>query len=653
MTSPLQSFARRGTVLVASLATAALGLAVSPAVADPGGSGSISGTVAFADAAPMTDDVYATAYRFNSDDEVQGWEPAGGTVVGLDGDYDIPLADGAYRVEFRDIDGAYVSEYYDDARTLELAEDVDVSLDAPATGIDAILAEAGRITGEVTDDSSDPLADITVTAETASGERIATTSTNGGGGYELNGLPAGSYVLEFSDRENFEYVAEFYDDAATFEEADPVTVTAGGTSSGNHAELATGSTIDGTITGQAGAIEGAFVDIFKQVAGEWEYVAYEGSGALTDELGHYELSGLAAGDYRLEFWAPGHVAEFYENAATLEGAQSVGLAVADSETVDAYLDVTSSITGTMTTVAGEPAVGGQVTVWGGTEDESFYYGSALTDEDGNYVVEDLAAGSYVVEFDYDDGADYFFEFWDDAQSFVAATPVVVEADGVVTDQIDAVMDDKTVAQVQNLTLPTISGVPKVGSTLTADPGTWDQPGATFDYQWETYEEGQQHTDFLASGRTYVPTADIVGQQLWVTVVASVPGVEDGYASSELVGPVTGAPVVLPPVVAPPVVTTPLTKVDDTHKPQVTGAKKVGSTLKAKAASWVPAGAKVKYQWLVNGKVVKKATKAKLKLLAKFAGKKISVKVTATSPGSLPVSVVTKAGKVGKVGKGKR
>ncbi len=548
MTSPLQSFARRGTVLVASLATAALGLAVSPVSADVPGGSSISGTV--------------------------------------------------------------------------------------------------------TDDNGDPLERITVTAETAYGARSATAFTDVDGRYDLTGLPAGSYVLEFSDRENFEYVAEFYDDAATFEEATLVTAAGAAPFPAADAELATASRIDGTLTGQAGAIEGAFVDIFKQVGGEWEYLNYEGDGAFTDEGGHYELSGLAAGDYRLGFGAEGHAPEFHEDAATVEAAQTVGLAGnGDNETVDAYLDLTSSITGTMTDATGGPAVGGQVNVWGGTEDEGNYYGSALADEDGNYVVADLAAGSYVVEFDYDDGDDYFHEYWDDAASFVAATPVVVEADGAVTDEIDAAMDDKTVAQVQVVTLPSISGVPKVGSTLTADPGTWDQPGATFDYEWETYEEGQQHTDFLATGRTYVPTADIVGQQIWVTVIASAPGAEDGYASSEPVGPVAAAPVGMPPpVVTPPVVTTPLTKVDDAHKPQVTGAKKVGSTLKAKAASWVPAGAKVKYQWLVNGKVVKNATKAKLKLLAKFAGKKVSVKVTATSPGGLPVSVVTK---VGRVGKGRR
>ena len=109
-------------------------------------------------------------------------------------------------------------------------------------------------------------------------------------------------------------------------------------------------------------------------------------------------------------------------------------------------------------------------------------------------------------------------------------------------------------------------------------------------------------------------------------------------------PVVTPPVVTPPVVVPPVVVPP-TDVDEQHPPKVAGAKKVGSTLKAKAAAWVPDDAKVKYQWLVNGKVIKKATKAKLKLLEKFAGKKISVKVTATSPGSLPVSVTTKVGKV--------
>ncbi|WP_426245608.1 hypothetical protein [Nocardioides sp. LHG3406-4] len=391
---------------------------------------------------------------------------------------------------------------------------------------------------------------------------------------------------------------------------------------------------------------------------------------------------------------------------------------------------TGSISGTMTDVDLEPTDGQVLVFLDGAYESSVANTFAV---DGEYLLEDLDPGTYVVLFNDEDNTG-FQEYWDDADSTETAERVEITAEDPVVTGIDAVMDGEQVqdylnneveptitgtAQVgstltvnpgtwtpsdaditysyqwsndrgdipgatgQTYTLtaaddgewmqvavtasapgfddmtgyghldeivttlvvnavtdPTISGTPQVGSTLTANPGTWDQPGATFTYEWETYKEGQQHTDFLASGQTYVPTAAIVGQLVWVTVVASAPGVGDGYASSDSVGRVTAAPVVVPPAVA-----TPLTDVDNSHKPKVKGATKVGSTLKAKVSAWVPAGAKVTYKWLANGKPIKKAHKAKLKLIGKLKGKKVSVKVTATSAGSLPVTVVTKVGKI--------
>ncbi|WP_426245610.1 hypothetical protein [Nocardioides sp. LHG3406-4] len=112
----------------------------------------------------------------------------------------------------------------------------------------------------------------------------------------------------------------------------------------------------------------------------------------------------------------------------------------------------------------------------------------------------------------------------------------------------------------------------------------------------------------------------------------------------VVPPVVSPPVV-PPVVAPPVVTLPLTGVDNAHRPKVRGKTTVGATLKVNAASWIPRGAKVTYGWRANGKPIKKATKSKLKLTKNVKGKKISVRVVATSAGHLPVAVVISAGRV--------
>ena len=83
----------------------------------------------------------------------------------------------------------------------------------------------------------------------------------------------------------------------------------------------------------------------------------------------------------------------------------------------------------------------------------------------------------------------------------------------------------------------------------------------------------------------------------------------------------------------------------TGKAKVTGTPKVGKTLKA-----VPAkadGATVTYQWLANGKAIKKATKASLKLTKALKGKKVAVTVTYAKAGFLDVVQTSKAVKVKK------
>ena len=64
-----------------------------------------------------------------------------------------------------------------------------------------------------------------------------------------------------------------------------------------------------------------------------------------------------------------------------------------------------------------------------------------------------------------------------------------------------------------VTPPSVSGDAIVGSTLTADPGTWSDPAATFTYAWLRCPgdgSGSCTTIGGANGKTYVLTGDDVG-----------------------------------------------------------------------------------------------------------------------------------------------
>jgi hypothetical protein len=83
----------------------------------------------------------------------------------------------------------------------------------------------------------------------------------------------------------------------------------------------------------------------------------------------------------------------------------------------------------------------------------------------------------------------------------------------------------------------------------------------------------------------------------------------------------------------------------TAKPTIQGTAKVGAKLKGVTGKWGPGKVTFKYQWLVNGKAIKKATKKAYTVQAADAGKKISVKVTGSKKGYKTVKKTSAAEKI--------
>lgn len=78
---------------------------------------------------------------------------------------------------------------------------------------------------------------------------------------------------------------------------------------------------------------------------------------------------------------------------------------------------------------------------------------------------------------------------------------------------------------ENTTPPEISGSPRVGSPLTAAPGTWSGfPAPTFAYQWLACDAEGSNCEEVdgATGQTYIPSSAETGMSLRVLVTASNP-----------------------------------------------------------------------------------------------------------------------------------
>jgi hypothetical protein len=88
-------------------------------------------------------------------------------------------------------------------------------------------------------------------------------------------------------------------------------------------------------------------------------------------------------------------------------------------------------------------------------------------------------------------------------------------------QTAAVAAATSSAAPKNTAAPTISGTPKVGQTMTADPGSWSGNPTSFAYQWQRCDADVAACSNLvgATSKTYaVPIADL-GYRLRVVVTA--------------------------------------------------------------------------------------------------------------------------------------
>jgi hypothetical protein len=180
------------------------------------------------------------------------------------------------------------------------------------------------------------------------------------------------------------------------------------------------------------------------------------------------------------------------------------------------------------------------------------------------------------------------------------------------------------------TTPTISGKHQVGQPETCSEGSLSF-GVTPTYTW------------LANGKSLgagskVVVSNVVESKL--TVPASAyneqltcqASVHDGTGPSSAAETSSPVKVLLGAALK------------ATKKPTLSGPHQVGKTETVHAGTW-PKGAKFTYQWLLNGKVIKGATKSTFKPTKGDKGKKLSCRVTAQLTGFANGSATTSSVKV--------
>ena len=240
--------------------------------------------------------------------------------------YDIGnLLPGIYRVEFHDLAQRFAAAYYDNAGSLETADDVVVSAGSNAM-VSAVLHSGSRISGVVRNGSSNPLANIDVRLYRNSGgvwRWFRSVTTDGNGAYVVSLTQTGTYRVGFYDRSGV-YAPQFYNQVQDVESAADIAITKNSDVSNIDGTLTTAGAISGHVSAAGGAGLAGIQVMAYRVQGN----GYEWIGQInTDATGNYRVGGLGSDSYRLYFFDPSgaYAYAYYGDAATLAGASDVAV----------------------------------------------------------------------------------------------------------------------------------------------------------------------------------------------------------------------------------------------------------------------------------------------------------------------------------------
>ena len=195
--------------------------------------------------------------------------------------------------------------------------------------------------------------------------------------------------------------------------------------------------------------------------------------------------------------------------------------------------------------------------------------------------------------------------------------------------------------LRNIVAPTVSGIAKVGKTLTVRKGTWaGSPAPTFTYQWYACKQKVSSATQTVPGTCAIINA---ATQTTLTLTSTHKG---KYITVEVTATSAGTDPVSWLSVS--TSTKVLMRAAATPKPTLTGTAKVGKILTANKGTWTGSPAPTfTYQWYACTQEVSSATqtvprtckaingqtKTTFKLTSTHKGKYITVKVTGTSNGT--------------------
>lgn len=544
------------------------------------------------------------------------------------GAFDIPLADGAYKLQFYPT-SEFAPEYYRDKADLTTADVVTVA-GAAQTLAPWTIERTPSVVGVVTTTDGRPVRLAQVVAyDAVSGVYVGGDQTESNGAFRIGATAPVKLVFSGSDPNTGKPLAtEWYNDKASREAADVVTPTPEGANVGA-VTLAPGGSISGRVTSEAGA------PIYRAE------VCAESSCDHTNTAGAYLIEGVSTGTHEVAFSDPidEFVGEYWNNVPFDSTTAPTPVTVAPGQAVtgiDAALATKPTaapngvdVSGTVRDELGGLGIGYTVNVFDTPADprDAKVVATTVSNRAGQYQFSQLDRIGGETEFkivvlgegEREDGEFARRTIWAgdrlgyDTAMAVTSAPRVLDFTQPVAGGVSGVVTSEA------------GGVPRFPYVSFRDS---DQNGAGNAYEFGL--DGSYDERFLWAGEYTVQfgAQDHVAEW-WKDAIA-------GEATTITVRPgqmVTGISAAL------------AKDVKAVERPEILGDAWVGKTVRLDKGRWTTeADSKFTYEWLVGTTVV--ATGPSLAVTKSLVGKKVIGRVTNDAGFTLGQAITKATAKVG-------
>lgn len=412
------------------------------------------------------------------------------------------LDSGTYYLYAFDWNGNYAPQWYNGKKSFLEADPVNVVAGEKTSGINFSLKPSGKIKGKVLDFKTlVPLKDIMLIAYSENLYYESYGFSDEEGNFEIKGLADGSYIIFGYDFNN-EYIQTYYDEVIDPSLATPVEVQEGKEIYIKF-KMIKGGKINGFVRNKENfPVSYSFVIAFDS-NGSWAGFGYG------DEEGKYSIGGLLDGSYLLYAMDPNgeYAPKWYDGADSPESATPVFISPGEvKENINFYLPKAGSISGKVTDENENPMPYMYLFAKKINQNENFLIDLqwGWTDEEGNYKINGLGNGIYIVGLLLSNGMIYYYN---GTFNYEEATPVqVIEGE-----------ETKNINFVINYAKGRISG--KVLDSQTENPipfafiTVYDESGIPISFT-ATDRDGKYTAGFIKQGKYKVFSLALGYKEEW-------------------------------------------------------------------------------------------------------------------------------------------